>query len=58
MNTDKIATNLKAMAKAHIKKPHKRGYSKCFDFNHAISLLYPSLTHDEKQKVYKQIIAQ
>lgn len=58
MNTEKIATNLKAMSKAHIKKPYKKGYSKCFDFNYAIGLLYPDLTHDEKQEVYKNIVSQ
>ena len=56
--TKQIAENLKALSKAQMNRYYNRAFSKCFDFNHAIGLLYPDLTHDEKQKIYQHIIAQ
>lgn len=56
--TTQIAENLKALSSAQMKRYYNRAFSKCFDFNHAIGLLYPDLTHDEKQEVYQNIISQ
>ena len=56
--TKQIAENLKALAKAHMNRHYNRAFSKCFDFNHAMGLLYPDLSHDEKQKIYQHIISQ
>jgi hypothetical protein len=56
--TKQIAENLKALSKAHMKRKHNISFSKCFNFNKAISLLYPALTHDEKQDIYNHIISQ
>ena len=56
--TKQIAENLKALSNAQMKRYYNRAFSKCFDFNHAIGLLYPDLTHDEKQEIYSHIISQ
>ena len=56
--TKQIAENLKALSKAHMSRYYNRAFSKCFDFNHAMSFLYPDLTHNEKQKIYQHIISQ
>lgn len=61
-NTKEIAEILKTIAKIQTSKYHTRAFSECFDFNHAIGLLYPYLLHpaykDEKQEVFNYIVAQ